>query len=292
MDLMEEIEKDNFPARRKGKDSIFLNLFHIPKYTLELVKTLHPELNVVETDVERVSLQSVLVTKPYNDLGIIVKDKLLILVEAQSTWSVNILIRILLYWAMTYHEYLKKTPQWNLYGSGKIFLPKPEFYVIYTGKIKNCPKELSLAEEFFDGDATADLRVKILTEAGKENIIQQYIEFCHVFDRQTKKHGYTLQAVLETIKICRDENILRDYLEKQAQEVQTIMMTLFSQEEVMKRHDISLVNNNTVKHIKNLMESLNWTEEQAMDALKVPQEDRKWLLYLMSQPPQPDDEEE
>ena len=40
------------------------------------------------------------------------------------------------------------------------------------------------------------------------------------------------------------------------------------------------------------MESLNWTEEQAMDALKVPQEDRKWLLYLMSQPPQPDDEEE
>ena len=70
------------------------------------------------------------------------------------------------------------------------------------------------------------------------------------------------------------------------------MMTLFSEEEVMKRHDISLVNKNTVKHIKNLMESLNWTEEQAMDALKVPQENRNWLLYLMSQPPQPDDEEE
>ena len=119
-----------------------------------------------------------------------VKDRLLILVEAQSTWSVNILIRILLYWASTCHEYLKKKPQLNLYGREKIFLPKPEFYVIYTGQTKNCPKEISLAKEFFDEGATADLRVKILTESGKEDIIQQYIEFCHVFDEQIRKYGY------------------------------------------------------------------------------------------------------
>lgn len=292
MNLKEEVEENKLKARRKGKDSIFLNLFHIPQYTVELVKALHPELSIDESDVETVTLQSVLTIKPYNDLGILVKDKLLILVESQSTWSVNILIRILLYWASTYHEYLKKNSELDLYGSGKIFLPKPEFYVIYVGKNKNCPREISLAEEFFDGDKTADLRVKILTEAGKENIIQQYIEFCHVFDRQMRKHGYTLKAVLETIKICQDENVLRGYLEKQKQEVQTIMMTLFTQEEVMKRYGISLVNNNTVKHIKSIMNKLNWSAEQAMDMLEVPQEDRKWLLYLMSQPPQPDDEEE
>lgn len=292
MALNEDSEQNKLKARRKGKDSIFLNLFHIPKYTVELVKALHPELKIVETDVERVTLQSVLTTKPYNDLGIMVKDKLLILVEAQSTWSVNILIRILLYWASTYHEYLKKKTQLNLYGSEKIFLPKPEFYVIYTGKTKNCPKEISMSEEFFDGDATADLRVKILTEAGKESIIQQYIEFCHVFDEQIRKYGYTLKAVLETIRICQDENVLRDYLEKQKQEVQTMMMTLFSQEEVTKRYGISLVNRNTVKHIKSIMTKLNWSAEQAMDMLDIPQENRNWLLYLMSQPPQPDDEEE
>ena len=39
--------------------------------------------------------------------------------------------------------------------------------------------------------------------------------------------------VEETIRICRDENVLRDYLEERKQEVVTIMMTLFSQEEVM-----------------------------------------------------------
>ncbi len=33
----------------------------------------------------------------------------------------------------------------------KAFLPKPEFYVIYTGKTKNCTKEISMAEEFFGG---------------------------------------------------------------------------------------------------------------------------------------------
>ncbi len=83
-----------------------------------------------------------------------------------------------------------------------------------------------------------------------------------------KKHGYTLKAVLETI-----------------------MRTLFSQEEVMKRYDISLVNNKTVEYIKNLMKNLNWTAEQAMDALKIPEKNRKWLLYLMSQPEQDEGED-
>ena len=37
----------------------------------------------------------------------------------------------------------------------------------------------------------------------------------------------------ETIRICRDENVLSEYLDERRQEVVTIMMTLFSQEEVM-----------------------------------------------------------
>jgi hypothetical protein len=43
--------------------------------------------------------------------------------------------------------------------------------------------------------------------------INQYIIFCKVFDDQRKKHGLTQEAIEETIRICKDRNILRNYLE-------------------------------------------------------------------------------
>ena len=35
-------------ARRKGKDSVFVDLFHIPSNAVELIKALCPELEVTE----------------------------------------------------------------------------------------------------------------------------------------------------------------------------------------------------------------------------------------------------
>ena len=141
-------------------------------------------------------------------------------------------VRILLYLAMTWHDYIRKN-KFNVYGSKKIPLPRPEFYVIYTGNRKNCPEILSLTDEFFPGNDAIDLQVHVLTDPSPGNIIGQYIRFCHIFDEQVRLHGTTLEAVEETIRICRDENVLSEYLDERRQEVVTIMMTLFSQEEVM-----------------------------------------------------------
>ena len=52
------------------------------------------------------SLKNVLVNDLYNDLGFRVGSRLIILVEAQSSWSPNILIRALLYVATTYQKYI------------------------------------------------------------------------------------------------------------------------------------------------------------------------------------------
>jgi hypothetical protein len=55
-----------------------------------------------------------------------------------------------------------------------------------------------------------------------------------VFDDQRKKHGLTQKAVEETIRICKDRNIFRNYLESKEKEVVTIMMSLFDEEQIMK----------------------------------------------------------
>lgn len=58
--------------------------------------------------------------------------------------------------------------------------------------------------------------------------------FCKVFNEQTRRHGMTQAAVTETIRICKDRNVLRDYLRNREKEVVTIMMSLFDEEQIMK----------------------------------------------------------
>ena len=64
------------------------------------------------------------------------------------------------------------------------------------------------------------------------NIINQYIGFCRVFNEQVALYGRTLTAAKEIIRICRDRNLLKDYLSEREKEVEDIMLTLFDQEYV------------------------------------------------------------
>jgi hypothetical protein len=92
-----------------------------------------------------------------------------------------------------------------------------------------------LSEEFFGGAETAvEVKAKVIYESDSDDIINQYIIFCKVFDDQCKKHGLTQKAIEETIRICKDRNILRNYLESKEKEVVTIMMSLFDEEQIMK----------------------------------------------------------
>ena len=123
-------------------------------------------------------------------------------------------------------------------------MPKPELYVIFTGSKGRKPDKISLSREFFEGaDIDIEVKAKIIYESDKDDIINQYIVFCKVFNEQTKQHGMTRTAVTETIRICKDRNILREYLAGREKEVVTIMLNLFDEEQIMKsfirseRHD-------------------------------------------------------
>ena len=223
--------------KRKIKDSVFTSLFQDKKYLLQLYQALHPEdSHVTEEEIKDVTMKHVLVDADYNDLGFSVGNRLLILVESQSTWTFNILIRALMYLIQTYHDYLKRTNQ-NLYGSKKVNLPKPELYVIYTGDRKHVPDILSLRKDFFDGEAVAlEVEVTVLYQENETDIIGQYIMFCKVYQEQRKQYGNTKQAVTETIRICKDRNVLKDYLENKEQEVVNMMMTLFDDEQILKAY--------------------------------------------------------
>jgi hypothetical protein len=216
---------------------VFRDLFGNPEYLLELYQTLHPEdKETTQGELGIVTIKNVLLDQLYNDLGFTVGDKLLVLVEAQSSWTVNIIIRSLMYLAQTWQEHIEETGQ-NVYGSKKLNLPKPELYVLYTGERKSRPEWITMSEEFFGGQETAvDVKVKILYGGTEHDIISQYVAFTKVYDEQVRAHGRTRESVLETIRICKDKNILKKYLESREKEVIDIMMTLFDDEYILKTY--------------------------------------------------------
>lgn len=235
--ISQKTESSQYLAKKTAKDSVFRDLFENPKYLLQLYKALHPEdTEVTEDQIGSVTIKNVLLDQMYNDLGFTVGSKLLVLVEAQSTWSVNIVVRVLLYLANMWQEYIESN-KLNVYGSKKIELPRPELYVVYTGERKTRPEWITLTEEFFsEQESFVDVKVKVLYDGEKGDILNQYVRFTKVYNEQVKLYGRTRKAVLETIHICKDQDVLAEYLRDREKEVVDIMMTLFEQEYAVERY--------------------------------------------------------
>ena len=231
--------------KRTIKDSIFTFLFGEPEYTMELYQALHPEdTTVKDSDVKLVTLQNVLANGLYNDLGFQVRGKLILLVEAQSTFSENIPLRMLLYLAATYKDYVEEH-KLSLYREKKVSIPRPELYVVYTGNKKHVPDELKLSS-LFEGDGSVELSVKVLRDDGKGSIVDQYIAFSKIVDEQVKLHGRTDEALYETLRICRERKILKPFLDSREKEVVDIMTALFDQQKVweIELHNVAQENLN------------------------------------------------
>ena len=100
------LPEEEIIAKYTIKDSVFSDLFKIKKYLLQLYRTLHPEdITATENDLTDITIKNVLTDGIYNDLGFLSGDRFVILLEAQSLWTENIIVRALLYLAQTYHDY-------------------------------------------------------------------------------------------------------------------------------------------------------------------------------------------
>lgn len=52
------------------------------------------------------------------------------------------------------------------------------------------------------------VNVKVLYEDGKGDMISQYVEFTKAYNEQVRIYSRTREAVLSTMRICKDRNVL------------------------------------------------------------------------------------
>ena len=260
--------------KRSIKDSVFTMLFQDPEYLRQLYLTLHPEdAGVLPEDMKLITLENVLTTGIYNDLGIQVRDRLILLVEAQSTFSANITLRMLLYLAATYKEYVKER-KLDLYAGKAVSIPRPELYVVYTNR-RETPDTLPLSGLFESAPEDGrvqhmELAVQILRDDGSGSVIDQYVRFCQISDEMRGKHGATLKAVQETLRECVRQNILTPFLMTREKEVSDIMISLFNQEEIQAIHDYNVAKQaqeTALKQTVLLMRDLGVAREEAVRQL-------------------------
>lgn len=130
-------------------------------------------------------------------------------------------------------------------------LPIPELYVIYTGDRKSSPSEVSLSQELFgDQDCCFDVKVKMIYDGKERDTINQYVLLTQICNEQIKLHGREKEAITEAIRICKDWNVLTEYLSKNESEVVDIMMVLYDEEEIMRSYVESEHYEEKIKQLK------------------------------------------
>ena len=180
------------------------------------------------------TLETIFPDGMYNDMGFTVGDVTILLFEEQAKWSRYITVRSLMYLGESYNRYLHNTNQ-DFYGDKPVKLPRPEFYMLYTGDAEHTEEEMSLADVYWNGDnSTLDLKVKVLYGDDQHTILSQYVQFTQIYKQKTRELGRNKEAVLATLKECKEKDILKNYFEKHEAEVIGIMMALYDKDSYMK----------------------------------------------------------
>ena len=90
--------------------------------------------------------------------------------------------------------------------------------MIYHGDRGDKPDEILLSKDIFGVEDPknifVDIKARIIYDSTPGDIINQFITFARVFDRCIREFDRTQKAVEETLRICRNENILREYLKE------------------------------------------------------------------------------
>lgn len=280
-------------VKRKVKDSVFTALFRDPKNQLALYHSLHPEeTHVTEKDLKLVTLENILATGQYNDLGLQVGNRLILLIEAQSTYSPNLPVRMLMYLADTYKNYVEEN-KINLYSTKPQKFPVPELYVVYSGKRQNVPPAFRLSD-LWDGAGDVEIAVRVLRRQETEGILDEYLRFCEIVDAQRVLYGLSQKAIEETIRICLEENVLVPFWEVQKKEVVDVMYELYNQEQIteymlhearqeaQEEYRAEGRAEGLFEAVQALIDSTGWSAQQAMAALKVPEADHQKYLERLA----------
>lgn len=199
---------------RKYQDSFFRSLFKMPKYRRAVYLLMHPEdTDVSDTEFENIELENIFTIDMYNDVCFLVRGRLIVLMEHQSTLNHNMPMRVLLYVVEEYKKLLSMEKyKGAVHGTELVQFPKPEFYMVYTGK-GDCPEHIKLSDAFGGSKSSLELEITVYKENNAEGIIKEFISLISLI-KTTVANGATMEEAVRTaIKAYRIGYEISDYFD-------------------------------------------------------------------------------
>jgi len=235
-------------ANDKHKNSMFSLLFSDKDILRELYSAIEGVELPPDTAIDINTLSNALFMGQINDVSFTVGDRLIVLIEHQSTINENMPLRLLMYVARVYEKIIDRI---KVYQTGLVRIPEPIFIVLYNGRDPYPEHEvLRLSDAFRD---TAGLRAGNAGGSALELVVHVYninqgyntelLGKCEalcgysVFVSKVWEYRGAMDledAMKAAIRYCIENDILRLFLESNSSEVMNMLITEWNLEEAQR----------------------------------------------------------
>ena len=234
-------------GNREFKSDVFSMLMEDKSYALEVFNVLNQS--------EYTDPEEIVIIKSDHGISLSIRNDASFMIdgnvsyyEHQSTYSINMPLRCLIYYANDIEKYVDFNEK-DLYGTREIALPTPHFVVFYNGIGKRPEIEtMKLSTSFCHETANPELEVictayninpdynKELKE--KSRVLYGYTVFVEKVRRYATTREKLEEAIKRAIDECIEENILKEFFLKRRKEVEkmtTIDCRFETREKLIKR---------------------------------------------------------
>ena len=233
-------------VNREFKDGMFRTLFNDKEKMLELYNAVSEKQMGEEAleNIETLTIETPLYIGSRNDLAFSINGKSMFFCEQQSTKSGNIALRMASYFGKTLDMMFGS----EIYGTRKVMMPAPVFYVFYLGKPDAPEVETFRLSDHYKENApenSIEVVVKVynICYSEKKEILKrsktlrEYSLFISYVNENLDKGMDLEDAVAAAVKRAKRAGILVDFINKYATEVEGMLKGITVEEygEVMKR---------------------------------------------------------
>ena len=272
-------------VNRNHKNSVFSSLFSNPDVLRELYSAIEGIPIPPDIPIGINTLTDILYKGQINDVSFLIDNRLVVLIEHQSTINDNIPLRLLMYIARIYEKIINRK---KLYQAKLEKIPKPEFIVLYNGEKEYSDyKELKLSDAFKDIEGlklsgTDKIPLELIVHVynvnhghnpeilKKSGTLDNYSTFIGKIREYHKEEDSLEKAARSAIIYCIKNNILKEYLEAHASEVLNMLLTEWNQDEAVE-----------FAREEGREEGLEEGLEKGREETR--KEDRKYFLELLNQ---------
>jgi hypothetical protein len=225
-------------VNNKYKDSVFTLLFSSPDNLRELYGAIKGVAPGAVININ--TLSDVLYMKQCNDISFTVDDRIVVLIEHQSTVNPNMPLRLLEYAARVYEKIVDRK---TLYRNKLVGIPNPEFIVLYNGAEEYPDEKTLLLSDAFKNKGEGvklELEVKVynINMGRNEEMVKKSVnlEGYGIFVESVRRYGKEAgkeEALEAAIRDCIERGVLREFLLKHSSEVVNMLLEEWNMDDAM-----------------------------------------------------------